>query len=362
MAANRSLRLVGIGAFGRVAGLMSVVAASLVVSSGSAVAVDSATTTTTLPASTASLSPLLQGCTQIVDFHDQLTTAKGKQTKTPFSAKSDAKTLTAIAKELAAAPGVGKLAVNLRKAQAGTQRRTAINKVYHWCDGQGAFEPTKITLQARFDVVDSDTVQITGTSEPGAAIYVTKSGVSASAPLAHTTADANGAFTVVVPDIPLNQDVTVFVSATAPGRDASGATTVVKRTQSPAAIAAAAAAAEAQAKAAEADFKAQAVQMPYNELIKYAPGTLGKAVTYRVQVFQYDFNTGPTKFLGYVTPGNYFWSDLILFTLPNAALGSGVVKGGYVRVWGTVGAPYTYSTAIGSNSVPTVTIKYIEPA
>ena len=115
------------------------------------------------------------------------------------------------------------------------------------------------------------------------------------------------------------------------------------------------------AQAAEASFKASCANPPYNELIKYAPGTVGMPVTYQVQVFQFDFNTGPDQFLGYVTPGSYFWNDLVLFKLPNAAMGTGITKGSMVQVWGTVGAPYTYSTRIGTNSVPTIDVKYIAP-
>lgn len=48
--------------------------------------------------------------------------------------------------------------------------------------------------------------------------------------------------------------------------------------------------------------------------------------------------------------------------LPNAAAGTGISKDSIVTVWGTVGPPYSCSTRLGSNSVPTVIVKYIEKA
>jgi hypothetical protein len=298
-----------------------------------------------------------------------LTTANAKPTKTTFDTKSDVRRLLAIAVQLTDVPGAEARVTNLRRATAGTSRRNAIDKTYRWCDTKGAFAATALTVAPRFDAVDTVAPAISGTSAPGAAVNMNGPGGAHAA----ATADATGAFSVAMPNLPLDTDVTLRLNSTEPGRSTAYATTLVRRTRSQAAIeaeanaqaeaarAAEGARAEA-ARAAEEGFKAQAAEVPYNELIKYGPGTLAQAVTYRVKVFQFDFNTGSDQFLGYVTPGNYFWNDLALFKLPDPALGGGIVKDSIVRVWGTVGPPYSYSTRTGTNSVPTVSIKYIEPA
>ena len=300
---------------------------------------------------------LLQACGKIVAFHDGLTTAHGKPTKTTFDTKSDVRRLRAIAVQLKDVPGAQARATNLRKATAGTPRRKAIATTYRWCDTEGAFAATTLTVAPRFDAVDTDAPAITGMSAPGASVLVTGNGTSY-----RVTADATGAFSVAIPNIPLDTDVQLRVSSTEPNRSASYAATFVRRTRSQAAIEAEASAQAEAARAAEEGFKAQAVEVPYNELVKYGPGTVGQAVTYRTKVFQFDFNTGSDQFLGYVTPGNYIWDGLVLFKLPDAALGNGILKDDIVRVWGTVGAPYSYSTRQGTNSVPTVSVKYIETA
>jgi hypothetical protein len=109
----------------------------------------------------------------------------------------------------------------------------------------------------------------------------------------------------------------------------------------------------------EGAFKAQTTSIPYGELVK--GGSQGQPVMYRVEVFQFDTSTGANQFLGYVTPGSYdIWTDIVAFKLGDPAIGSGVVKDDIVRVWGTVGAPQTYSTRIGGmNTVPTVDVKYL---
>ncbi len=48
-----------------------------------------------------------------------------------------------------------------------------------------------------------------------------------------------------------------------------------------------------------------------------------------------------------------------MFKLSDPSIGTGVVNDDIVRVWGTVGAPESYSTRNGTNSVPTVDVKYL---
>lgn len=81
----------------------------------------------------------------------------------------------------------------------------------------------------------------------------------------------------------------------------------------------------------------------------------------QVEVFQFDVNTGPNAFLGYVTQGQYdIWTDIVFFKVGDPAMANGVVNDNVVRVWGTVGAPQSYSTRMwGSNTVPTVDVKYL---
>jgi hypothetical protein len=191
----------------------------------------------------------------------------------------------------------------------------------------------------RVDVADTDVIQITGTTEPGASISAGSSAFGFGNQ--SVTADGTGTFTINVPNVPLDQDVAVNFSAVLSPRPPGKATTTVKRTQS------------------EGAFKAQTQTVPYGELVK--GGSQGQPVMYRVKVFQFDVNTGPDTFLAYVTPGSYdIWNDVVMFKLSDPSVGSGVVNEDIVRVWGTVGAPQSYSTRIGgTNTVPVVQVKYL---
>jgi hypothetical protein len=155
------------------------------------------------------------------------------------------------------------------------------------------------------------------------------------------TADGTGAFSFGFPNIPLDKTVSVTVSAASPGRKSTSSVVAVTRTIS------------------EGAFKAQTTSIPYGELVK--GGSQDQRVTYRVKVFQFDSSTGPNQFLAFVTQGQYdIWNDTALFKLSDPAIGNGVVNDNIVRVWGTVGAPYSYSTRIGgTNTVPAVDVKYL---
>jgi hypothetical protein len=107
-------------------------------------------------------------------------------------------------------------------------------------------------------------------------------------------------------------------------------------------------------------YKSGAVSPGYDELVKNPYGT-GAPVFYRVKIFQYDYNTGDSSFLAYVTPGSYdFWSDAVLVKLPSAALGAGIDKDDIVNVWGDASGVFSYDTAIGHNSAPQINAKYVE--
>jgi hypothetical protein len=216
------------------------------------------------------------GCNRLVELHQKLANKKQK-----FSSKRDAKVLDGIAGQLATAQlaDAASIANALDKAKAGKSRRRAVDNAYNWCYSQGAFKATLLTVPPRVDVVDTDVIQIGGSSEPGALIVAVVSGIENQ----RVTADGNGAFTLNIANVPLDQDIAVRISANLGPRPTGLGTTTVKRTIS------------------EGAFKAQAQSPPYGELVK--GGLQGQTVTYRTKVFQFDTATGPTAFLGYVHSG-----------------------------------------------------------
>jgi hypothetical protein len=271
----------------------------------------------------------------LVAFHDKL-----EKKKNQFSAKKDAKALDGIAQQLQTmqTSDTASVAKALGDAKAGKARRRAIDKAFQFCDSQGSFQPTPLTVPPRIDAVDTDVVQIAGTSDPGASVSANGgAGIGTQA----ATADGTGAFSFGFANIPLDKSVSVTVYAASAERRGKSSVVAVTRTIS------------------EGAFKAQAASVPYGELVK--GGSQGQGVTYRVKVFQFDSSTGPNQFLAYVTQGQYdIWSDVALIKLSDPSMGNGVVNDNIVRVWGTVGAPYSYSTRIGgTNTVPTVDVKYL---
>lgn len=108
----------------------------------------------------------------------------------------------------------------------------------------------------------------------------------------------------------------------------------------------------------EAAYKASARSIPYPELTKNPSALKGRVVTYRVEVFQYDSNTGTSHFLGYVTP-QPFWENLVLFDV-NPKIAMHACNNSVLQVWGSVVGAYTYATNLnGSNTVPEVNVKYL---
>jgi hypothetical protein len=323
------------------------------VGSGATLVSAQSTTTTTVPAALEPTVEVLRTCNQVTLLSSRLTNSRGKPSKETFGKKKDVTELRAVATVLASRSDTGSIVTALRKASEGKPRRKAVADALAWCRSVGAYSPTKLNVPlnapgGRIQVADVELV-IAGTTNPDAKVTVSGMGIQS----ASGTADATGAFAIPLPGLALDKDFTVTVQAQAAERPSTFLTVLAKRVLSEEAK-------QALAAQAEADFKASAQRPPYNDLIRYAPGTLGSPVTYRVQVFQFDFNTGSDAFLGYVTPGRFGWSDLMYFKLPNAAAGSGLTKDSIVTVWGTVGLPYSYSTRLGTNSVPRVDIKYLE--
>jgi hypothetical protein len=277
----------------------------------------------------------VSACKRLVAFHNKL-----EKKKNQFSSKKEARALDQIAQQLQTmqTSDAAAVATALGDAKAGKSRRRAIDTAFQFCDSQGSFQPTPLSVPPRIDAVDTDVVQIAGTSDPGASISA-NGGAGIGAQTA--TADGTGAFSFGFPNVPLDKAVSVTVRAASPERRGTSSVVAVTRTIS------------------EGAFKAQTTSIPYGELVK--GGSQGQPVMYRVEVFQFDTSTGANQFLGYVTPGSYdIWTDIVAFKLGDPAIGSGVVKDDIVRVWGTVGAPQTYSTRIGGmNTVPTVDVKYL---
>jgi len=200
------------------------VAAVLTTAAGPVAAQQRSPPTTTVTQTT----QLLHACTALAGYHDRLTGTNGKATTTQFASRSDANKLAAIAKELQALPRAKTVGTILSKAKAGAQRRRAVDKAYHWCDGKHAFRATNLTLKTLYEVVDVDPV-VTGTSDAGATISI---GEPRGASI-RTTADANGAFSVAVPNVPFDTDVTVTVEARVPMREPTTSTAILYRTKSP---------------------------------------------------------------------------------------------------------------------------------
>jgi hypothetical protein len=313
------------------------------------------------PAAVAEASGLLQSCSSIAGFHDRLTNAKGKQTSTEFGSKRDVARLKVIARQLVDAnpAGARTVAAGLRKVEAGTPRRNAVSRTFHWCDRQGAYDPTTLTLAPRFDAVDTDAPLVTGTSAPGAGVSVLANGARQSA-----TADAAGAFSFAIPNLPLDTDVTVTLNATESLRGTTTRTAIVRRTRSQAAIEAEAQAQAEAARAEEEAFKADAPAVSYDELTKDPDALKGRRIHSRAQVFQYDARTGTAALLVEVTAerigSHEFWSDNVLLRLPSASLGAGIDNHDIIEFWGEVAGAYSYGTAIGgTNTVPEISVRYM---
>lgn len=240
-----------------------------------------------------------------------------------------------------------RLAPALLGASSAKERTRAVADAYRWCaDEADAYRPTDLVMGVPdvVDVVDTDTVTISGTTAPGATVTVSVPVLGGSRD-ATTTADANGAFTALVAAVPLGE-WTATVEAVAPLHRPSQVTLTVRRTES------------------EAAYKASTREVPPDELKKDPAGLRGTRIYSRGEVFQYDSRTGLTAMLvsvRVVNPGRFeFWTDPVLVRLESEALGSGIDEDDIVELWGEIQGAYSYGTAIGgTNTVPEVLARYV---
>jgi hypothetical protein len=239
-----------------------------------------------------------------------------------------------------------KLAPGLRQADTAKDRKRAAAAAYLWCDEKaGAYQRTALALNVPtvIDAVDTDSVTITGTSSPGATVTVTVP-VLGGTRQATATADATGAFSAVVAQLPLGE-WSASVAATAPLRyPAATVSAKIRRTES------------------EGAFKASAREVDPDELKKDPAGLKGTRIYSRGEVFQYDSRTGLTSMLvdvRLVNPGRFeYWTDPV--RLENSALGNGIDEKDIVEFWGEIQGAYSYGTAIGgTNTVPEIKVRYI---
>src|SRR6266496_3408 len=85
----------------------------------------------------------VRACNRLTAFHDKL-----EKKKNQFSSKKDAKALDGIAQQLQTmqTSDAASVAKALGDAKAGKARRRAIDKAFQFCDGQGSFQPTPLTV------------------------------------------------------------------------------------------------------------------------------------------------------------------------------------------------------------------------
>jgi hypothetical protein len=109
-----------------------------------------------------------------------------------------------------------------------------------------------------------------------------------------------------------------------------------------------------------AAYKASAVAISYNQLLKDPAALAGSVVTYTGQVFQYDTNTSTSNMIVAVTDGGYgFWSDNVWLDVDPTATAN-VCKDTVVQFWGDVVGPYSYTTTNNGNlTIPEIHVQFI---
>ena len=281
--------------------------------------------------------PTYSACQAVADTDRSLTRAEAKQLARQF-------------KQLDAKRARTKLASAFTDAETKRDRSRAASAAFDWCAAANdAYRvvPLALSSPTQVTLVDTDTTVITGTAVPGAAVSGTLTvGTSAPRPLT-AQADAAGAFALSITGVPMGTS-TVRISATAPlyGPSTSPSSVTIVRSEG------------------EGAFKASAVEIPADELIKDPAALRGRRIYGRAEVFQYDSRTGLTSMLVNITivnPGRFeFWKDSALLRLTTPALGNGIDNKDIVEFWGEVDGPYTYQTAIGgSNTVPAIAVRYL---
>ncbi|HEX6349354.1 MAG TPA: hypothetical protein VF160_08180 [Candidatus Dormibacteraeota bacterium] len=193
-----------------------------------------------------------------------------------------------------------------------------------------------LSVASMWSIADTDSVDITGTSQPGAAIHA-----FSTVGTALVQADSVGQFDVHLGPFPLG-DTNVDITATAAGYGNAGATVTVHRTISP------------------DKYKSSAASIPYVQLIKDPDSFKGRIVTYRGKVFQYDSATTTSHFLLSVTDKGYgFWDDNVLVDV-DPAIAQNVFKDTMVTICGEVVGAYSYTNTLGGKiSVPEINVRYL---
>jgi hypothetical protein len=205
-----------------------------------------------------------------------------------------------------------------------------------------------ITSPSPGDVIKKSSVVVKGTAEPGAAIKV--AGQS-------DRANSDGRWAIRLPLDMGHNDINV--EATLKGyEDAEDGLSVTRR-RSAAEIREMRRRAAAKRAAAEADFKASAQTIPYNQLAKNPDKYAGEHVVYRGQIFQIQESGGAGFMLLSVTDDGYgFWDDNVWVNY-NGSIES--AEDDIVTIYGTVLGQKSYETQIGGETfVPEIDAEYID--
>jgi hypothetical protein len=201
-----------------------------------------------------------------------------------------------------------------------------------------AVSKTRLALERTdWSLVDSETLDISGSAEPGANIAVSWSGGSAS-----VVADADGSFRVPVGPISQLGETRANVNASVPGKEQASEFITINRTVS------------------EGKFKSDARSIPYEQLKKDPDALVGTVVTYKGQIFQYDSRTTTASMIVSVTNKGYgIWTDN-LYLLLDPSLGANADENDLIQIWGTITGSFSYETASGgTNTLPQVLVKYL---
>jgi hypothetical protein len=208
--------------------------------------------------------------------------------------------------------------------------------------------PTIALHVRRPAVVQAPTVVIRGRSRPGAHVAVNGHRVKL---------DDRGRFEREL-DLDMGaNDITV--KASAPGYDPHRVDFRVRRRHTAAELAAIKERREQAAAQAEADFKASAVSIDYDQLMKNPDAHKGEHVVYHGQIFQIQDAGGFGIMLLSVTDEGYgIWDDHVWVDYAQPVQGA---EDDFITVYGVVTGGKSYETQIGGETyVPRIRARYIE--
>jgi hypothetical protein len=205
-----------------------------------------------------------------------------------------------------------------------------------------------ITSPGDGDVIKRDRVVVRGTAEAGASVHV-------DGHRARVHDDGGWARTV---RLHLGRQ-SIPVEASKDGRKDDATKVSVTRRRSAAELAAIREAREARERQREADFRAAATTIPYNQLEKNAGPYKGDKVVYRGQIFQIqEDDFGGWMLLSVTDEGYGFWDDNIWVDYTDHIRGA---EGDVVTVYGTITGTKSYETQIGGETyVPKMRAEYID--